>query len=221
MTSPAAPDAGPSRGDLSRRRVLAATVAAAGAAAIGAGCRGRAPHPDADLDAAAHGLTLENSLASTYETVRALLTEAKLGAKVPDAILTFVITAADHHHKTAEAWTSVLRGAGRSRGAAPDPALRRAVDTVVTRLTDTIAAADLGLRLEDYAAQAYQAAIPTLRRPDVIKVAAQAVVVAAQRQATLRYIVGLYPVGSGPTAPADPASYAFAPAAPTPALVTD
>ncbi|MDQ3640574.1 MAG: ferritin-like domain-containing protein, partial [Actinomycetota bacterium] len=70
--------------------------------------------------------------------------------------------------------------------------------------------ATLALRLEDYASQTYQKAIPLLKSTDAIRLAAQINVVGAQRQAVLRYILGLYPVGSGTAkeardfAPADP-----------------
>ncbi len=58
--------------------------------------------------------------------------------------------------------------------------------------------------------------IPTLASPDAIKLASQILVVDQQHQAILRYVLGLYPVGSGVVKE----SKDFAPSDPQAALVT-
>jgi len=112
-------------------------------------------------------------------------------------------------------------GAGRPAVTAPTAALKPTVDAAAAKLTDVPGAATLALRLEDYASQTYQSVIPTLKSPDAIKLAAQITVVGSQHQAILRYVLGLYPVGSGPMKAANGlANVDFAPSSPTPALIT-
>lgn len=215
---------------VSRRRFLAgSTVAAslavfavacsddddAGTGAGGAGRTGdttalRSGKPDSDLDTAATAAGIEKLAFDTYTAFGQLATAGSLGAAMPPAVMDLMIAAAKHHQTALDAWNKMLTGAGRPAVTTPSPILKPAVDAAVGELTDIPAAATLVLRLEDYASQTYQKAIPTLQSVDAVRLAAQVNVVGSQRQAILRYVLGLYPVGSGVAkeigdfAPADP-----------------
>ena len=213
---------------VSRRRFLAGSTIAAGIAVVSAACSDSddagpgtggqsadtTPTPaagiDSDLDTAATAAGIERLAFDTYTAIGQLATAGSLGAAVPAALMTLMTTAAGHHRGAFDAWNRVLTGAGRPAVTTPSPTLKPAVDAAAVKLTDVLATATLALRLEDYASQTYQKAIPTLRSADAIRLAAQVTVVGSQRQAVLRYILGLYPVGSGTAketrdfAPADP-----------------
>ena len=200
---------------LSRRRLLAAAPVA-GLAALAAGCGRRGKPADPDLTAAAMVAGVERVAIDTYETVRRLFTDGELGAKLPDVLVSFVITGADHHHQALAAWNNLRIAAGRPAVNSPHAELKLAVDTAVTALTDVVAAARLALRLEDFTSQTYLMVIPTLADPAALTLAAQLFVVDQQHQAVLRYLLGLYPVGSGTLRDAGD----FAPADPRPSLVS-
>ncbi|MGI8806726.1 MAG: ferritin-like domain-containing protein [Acidimicrobiales bacterium] len=213
---------------VSRRRFLAGSTLAAGVAVAAVACSDGDDDPgagfgrgartgettpvgaDVDLDAAATAATIEKLAFDAYTAVGQLATAGKMGAALPPAVITLMNTAAGQHREAMDAWNRVLTAAGRPEVTTAHPVLKPAVDVAAGKLTDVPAAATLALRLEDYASQTYQKAIPALRSPDVIRLAAQVVVAGAQRQAILRYVLGLYPVGSGPSrdttdfAPADP-----------------
>ena len=159
---------------------------------------------------------LESLAVDTYTTVGRMATDGKLGAAIPPAIATLVATATGHHQQALISWNKLLTTAGRSEVTAPKEPLRTAVDAAIARLTDIPGVARLALRLEDYASQIYLAAIPTLSSADLIRLAAEIAVVSHQRQAVLRYLLGLNPVGHGTT----PEPSDVPPAAPTLSLLT-
>jgi hypothetical protein len=202
---------------ISRRRLLAGTAGTAGAMLVGGACTGGGGTVDPDVAAATTGAGVERVAIDAYERIRTLLTQGQLGAAIPAAIDTFVVTAADQHHKAMEAWTALLTARGRPAVDEPDRRLKPVVDIAVTRLLDVVGVARLALQLEDYASQAYLQLLPSLRKPDAVTVAARLLVVDRQHQAVLRYIVGLSPLGSGIDDPAQPAG--FAPADPRASLV--
>jgi hypothetical protein len=115
-----------------------------------------------------------------------------------------------------DAWNKLLTAAGGPAVTDPDQKLRPVVDAAVARVADIPAAATLALRLEDYASQTYLKAIPALTTAAAVELAARILVVDQQHQAVLRYLLGLYPVGSGVVR--DPGD--FAPADPRPSLIT-
>lgn len=221
---------------VSRRRFLVGSGVAAGLVVLTAACGNddktdsgsgqtgataattatTAAGANTDLDTAAAAAGLEKLAFDTYTAAGQLATTGKLGAKVPDAVATFVTTAAKQHQEALDSWNKVLTSAGRPAVTAPTAALKPTVDAAAGKLTDVPGAATLALRLEDYASQTYQKVIPTLKSPDAIKLAAQITVVGSQHQAILRYVLGLYPVGSGPAKDTKD----FAPADPQPALIT-
>lgn len=223
----------PSTG-VSRRRFLAGSGIAAGLAVFGVACSDgdgagpgtggqsadTTPTPaarlDSDLDTAATAAGIEKLASDTYTAAGQLATAGSLGAAMPPALKALMTTAAGHHREALAAWNRVLTGAGRPAVTTPSAALKPAVDAAAGKLTDVLATATLALRLEDYASQTYQKAIPMLRSTDAIKLAAQLNVVGSQRQAVLRYILGLYPVGSGTAKE----TRDFAPADPRPTLIT-
>ncbi|MDQ6726995.1 MAG: ferritin-like domain-containing protein [Actinomycetota bacterium] len=150
-----------------------------------------------------------------------LATSGKPGASVPLAVADFVSTATKQHQVALDSWNKVLTSGGRQAVTTPTSALAPIVNVAAAKLNDVPGTATLALRLEDYASQTYQQVIPTLKSPDAIKLAAQIAVVEAQHQAILRYVIGLYPVGSGPTKNANGlANVDFAPADPQVSLLT-
>ena len=217
----------PSTG-VSRRRFLTGSTIAAGLAVLSVACSDgddagpglggqsadTTPTPaagvDSDLDTAATAAGIEKLAFDAYTATGQLATAGSMGAAVPPAVMTLLTTAARQHQEAMDAWNKLLTGAGRPAVTTPSPTLKPAVDAATGKLTDVLGTATLALRLEDYASQTYQKAIPTLRSTDAIRLAAQITVVGSQRQAVLRYILGLYPVGSGAAketrdfAPADP-----------------
>ena len=225
--------------EVSRRRFLTGTTVAAGLAVFAVACGNdddgeggaggqtggttatTAASANADLDVAAAAAGLEKLAFDTYTAAGQLATTGKLGASVPPAVATFVTTAAKQQQEALDNWNKVLTAGGRQAVSVPTAALKPTVDAAAAKLTDVPGAATLALRLEDYASQTYQSVIPTLKSPDATKLAAQITVVGSQRQAILRYVLGLYPVGSGPTKAANGLSNAdFAPASPQPSLIT-
>jgi len=223
---------------VSRRRFLVGSTMAAGIAVLAVACGDDNDDTDsgaggqtggttattaganADLEVAAAAAGLEKLAFDTYTAALAAATANKLGA-VPPAVATFVTTAAKQHQEALDSWNKVLTGAGRPAVTAPTAALAPTVNAEFAKVTTIPGAATLALRLEDYASQTYQSVIPTLKSPDAIKLAAQITVVGSQHQAILRYVLGLYPVGSGPGKAANGLSNAdFAPASPKPALIT-
>jgi len=223
---------------VSRRRFLAGSTMAAGIAVLAVACGDDKDDTDsgaggqtggttattaganADLEVAAAAAGLEKLAFDTYTAALAAATGNKLGA-VPPAVATFVTTAAKQHQEALDSWNKVLTGAGRPAVTAPTAALAPTVNAEFAKVTTIPGAATLALRLEDYASQTYQSVIPTLKSPDAIKLAAQITVVGSQHQAILRYVLGLYPVGSGPGKAANGlANVDFAPSNPQPALIT-
>jgi len=228
---------------VSRRRFLAGTTAAAAVAVVAAACgkddkkdtsagqtsdttaagataTTAAAGANADLDVAAAAAGLEMLATKTYKAAG-----DKYGTVAPPAVVTFVTSAAKQHQEALDNWNKVLTGAGRQAVTAPTAALAQVVDGAFAKLTgaaaEVPAVATLALRLEDYASQTYQKVLPTLKSPDAIKLAAQINVVGVQHQAILRYVLGLYPVGSGPTkASTGLANVDFAPSDPQPTLIT-
>ena len=227
----------PTSGVVSRRRFLAGSTVAGGLAVVAVACGSdkntasqtattaagtptTAAGANTDLETATVAASLEKLAVDTYTSAGEAATAGKLGT-VPPAVATFVTTAAAQHQAALDNWNTVLTGAGRPEVSAPSSALAPTVTAAFAKVTDVPGAATLALRLEDYASQTYQKVLPTLQSPDAIKLAAQINVVGAQRQSILRYVLGLYPVGSGPTKGANGlANVDFAPADPQPSLIT-
>lgn len=181
---------------LSRRRLLAATGAIVAGACSGGGGAG-----DADLDFAADAAAIERLAVDHFTGTSRLMTDGKLGALVPQALAALVAGAVGQHRQAHDAWNKLLTGAGRAEVTAPPAKAQEAVNAAGLRVLDIPSAAALALRLEDYACQTYQQALPTLVRPETITLAAQISVVGHQRQAVLRFLLGRDPVAA---AGADP-----------------
>lgn len=196
------------------------TDTGAGQAGTGATTPTTAANANGDLDVAAAAAGLEKLATDTYAAALAAATANKLGA-VPPAVATFVTSAQKQHQEALDSWNKVLTGAGKPAVTVPAASLAPTVNAAFAKVTDIPGAATLALRLEDYASQTYQSVLPMLKSPDAIKLAAQINVVGVQHQAILRYVLGLYPVGSGPTkASSGLANIDFAPSTPTPSLIT-
>jgi hypothetical protein len=225
---------------VSRRRFLTGASVAAGVAVVGVACgkddkkvagagaaqtasttATTAAGGTSDLDVAMAAAGLEKLATDTYKSALDAATSGKLGDAVPPAVAEFVTTAMKQHQEALDNWNKVITAAGRPAVTTPSASLKPAVDGAFAKVKDVPGAATLALRLEDYASQTYQSVLPTLRSADAIRLAAQINVVGSQHQAILRYVLGLYPVGSGPTkAPSGLASADFAPSNPQPGLIT-
>lgn len=201
------------------RRGLLTAGAGGAAAALATACGGSHGPADPDVAGATLASTVERVAIDTYQTMRDLLTKGALGALETAVVAGFVVTAADQHHKAMEQWTSVLQAHGRPAVDSPDRRLKPVVDAAVTKVKDVLGVVRVALQLEDYASRAYLQLLPTLRSPEATTLAGQLVVVDQQHQAVLRYLIGLYPVGSGMDNP-QPSDFAFAPADPQPSRVT-
>lgn len=180
---------------VSRRRLLAGSAAALALAA----CSESGPaEADADLDFAGTAAGVEKLALDHYTATGMLMTAGKLGALVPPALGALFATATGHHRQAHDAWNKVRTDAGRAAVAAPAAKLQEALNAASLRQLDVPAAVNLAIRIEDYACQTYQQALPTLRGPDALRVAAQVAVAGYQRQAVLRYLLALDPVaGAG------------------------
>jgi len=197
------------------------TTTASGASTTQATTATTAAGANADLDVAAAAAGLEKLAVDTYTAAGMLASTGKLGASVPLAVANFVSTATKQHQVALDSWNKVLTSGGRQAVSTPTSALAPIVNAAAAKLTDVPGTATLALRLEDYASQTYQQVIPTLKSADAIKLAAQIAVVEAQHQAILRYVIGLYPVGSGPIKNTNGlANVDFAPANPQVSLIT-
>lgn len=196
-------------GALSRRRFLAATGAAAGLALATGACSGgddaagggqpppptRRPTPDGDMAVAGLAARLEKLVVDTYGALTAA-GGARLGG-VPPALAEFLATAGAHHGVHLSSWNAMLRAGGIPEVTEPLAALKPLIDARFAAVTDALGAAQLVLVLEDVASQTYNRAIPTLRSREAVRLAAQIQVVDQQHISVLRYLLGLYPVGSG------------------------
>ncbi|MDQ6726945.1 MAG: ferritin-like domain-containing protein [Actinomycetota bacterium] len=237
LFDPAAIDLRTSTG-LSRRRFLTGSSLAAGVAVVAVACgkddklaaapggtnattATTAAGGTSDLDVAMAAAGLEKLATDTYKSALDAASSGKLGDAVPPAVAELVTTAMQQHQEALDNWNKVITAAGRPAVNTPSPSLKPAVDAAFAKVKDVPGAATLALRLEDYASQTYQSVIPTLKSADAIKLAAQINVVGSQHQAILRYVLGLYPVGSGVAkAPNGLASTDFAPSNPVPSLIT-
>ncbi len=113
---------------------------------------------------------------------------------MPPALAALFATATGHHRQAHDAWNKVLTDAGRAEVTAPPAKLQEALNAACLRQFDMPAAVNLGhpdrgLRLPDL-----PAGMPTLEGPDALRLAAQVAVAGYQRQAVLRYLLGLDPV---------------------------
>ena len=175
---------------VSRRRFLVG----AGAMVAGACAGGGDNAEDSDLDFASDAAAIERLAVDHFTGTGRLMTDGKLGALVPQALAALVAGAVGQHRQAQDAWNRILTDAGRAEVTAPPAKAQEALNAAGLRVTDIPSAATLALRLEDYVGQVYQRALPTLARPETITLAGQVSVVAHQRQAVLRYLLGRDPV---------------------------
>lgn len=178
---------------VSRRWFLTGAV---GGAVVAGACGRDGGNDDPDLDIAATAAALERLVTDTYTGTLDAVTQGRLGAAIPEVVVELLHTGAGQHTAHLDAWNDLLTFAGRPAVTEPTPRLKPLVDRAAGRAADIPAAATLVLRLEDYASRSYVQAVPVLRRPDTVRLASQMLVVDHQRQAVLRWIVGLLPVAA-------------------------
>lgn len=197
------------RHDVSRRRFLVGTGAAAGLALVAGACTDggdgpgavqppttRRPRATGDLAVAEVGAALERLAVDTYAATLTAAAGGRLG-DVPAVVTELLTTARAHHEVHLSSWNTMLRAGGRPDVTEPNDSLKPAIDGMFAEMRDVAGAARLALVLEDIAAQTYNRAIPTLRTKEAIRLAAQMQVVDQQHLSVLRYVVGVFPVGSG------------------------
>lgn len=185
---------------VSRRRFL---TGALGAAVVATACGRGSGSDDPDLDTAATVAALERLLTDTYTGTLDAAIQGRLGAAIPEVVVDLLHTGAGQHKAHLDAWNELLTSGGRPAVTEPTPRLKPLVDRAAGRAADIPAAATLVLRLEDYASRTYVEAVPSLRRPETVRLASQILVVDHQRQAVLRWVLGLPPV-TADFAPSDP-----------------
>ncbi|MDP8936733.1 MAG: ferritin-like domain-containing protein [Actinomycetota bacterium] len=197
--------------DVSRRRFLVGTGAAAGLALVAGACTGdgdgdgpgavqtpttRRPRATGDLAVAEVGAALEKLAVDTYAATLTAAAGGRLG-DVPGVVTELLTTVRAHHEVHLSSWNTMLRAGGRPDVTEPNASLKPAIDRMFAEVRDAAGAARMGLVLEDITAQTYNRAIPTLRTREAIRLAAQMQVVDQQHISVLRYVVGVFPVGSG------------------------
>ncbi len=146
-----------------------------------------------DLPTATFAAGLEVLAVNTYKQTATAAARGALGA-VPPAVAEFVITAMGHHQAALDQWNRVLAISGRPQVTAPDAGLQPMVTAALRDVTDAVGASRLALMLEDIAAQTYLAAIPKLKAPESIALAASIQPIDMQHAAVLHFVLGEYPV---------------------------
>jgi hypothetical protein len=146
-----------------------------------------------DLAVVALAASLENLAVGTYQAAIDAVTQGKLTG-VPDAVVTFAMTAQSQHKDHAAAWNGVLTGAGKKAVSGVDLTVKKSVDKAFAQVKDVPGLAKLALDLENVAAATYIAAIGVVKNPAGIKTAATIQPVEMQHAAILNFLLGEYPV---------------------------
>ena len=146
-----------------------------------------------DLAVVALAASLENLAVGTYQAAIDAVTQGKLTG-VPDAVVTFAMTAQSQHKDHAAAWNGVLTGAGKKAVSGVDMTVKQSVDKAFAQVKDVPGLAMLALDLENGAAATYLAAISAVKSPAGIKTAATIHPVEMQHAAVLNFLLGQYPV---------------------------
>ena len=185
---------------------------------VAAGCTddGRGADPDPDLELAATAARTEKVAVDTFTAMRSMAVQGRLGAAVPQEVVEFSAIATGHHQEHLNAWNLALTGGGPGAVDAPDPQAptdRGRSHGPPRRHPRSRQAGPphRGPRLSDLPRGHPDPEEPgrcSHRGPDSGG--------RPQHQAVLRYILGLYPVGSAVAR--DPTD--FAPADRGPELVT-
>lgn len=146
-----------------------------------------------DLPVATFAAGLEVLAVNTYKAAREAALAGKLG-DVPPAVLEFITTVMGHHQAALDQWNRALALGGKPEVAKPDSGLDPVVGAALKGVKDTAGAARLALMLEDIAAATYLAAIPKLKAPESIALAASIQPIDMQHAAVLHFVLGEYPV---------------------------
>jgi hypothetical protein len=146
-----------------------------------------------DLAVVALAASLENLAVGTYQAAIDAVTAGKLTG-VPDAVVTFAMTAQSQHKDHAAAWNAVLTGAGKKAVTGVDLTVKKSVDSAFAGVKDVPGLAKLALDLENVAASTYLAAISAVKSPAGVQTAASIQPVELQHAAILNFLLGRYPV---------------------------
>ena len=99
-----------------------------------------------------------------------------------------------HHQAALDQWNRALAIGGKPQVRDPDAGLQPTVDAAFAEISDVVGVAELALMLEQIASATYLAAIPTLKSPEAIGLAASIQPVDMQHAAVLHFVLGEYPV---------------------------
>jgi hypothetical protein len=146
-----------------------------------------------DLQIAAMAASLEVLAVQTYQAGLSAAQAGKLGA-VPPAIDDFAKTVMSHHQQHADAWNSILTGAGKTKVSKPDPVVKPQVDQMFGQVKDVPGLARLALQLEDIAAATYLNGIGVIQDNKAVAIAASIQPIEMQHAAILNFVLGQYPV---------------------------
>jgi len=146
-----------------------------------------------DLEMATFAAGLEALAVSAYRQTAAAATAGQLG-EVPPAVAEFVTTVMGHHQAALDQWNRALAISGKPQVTTPDRTLQPTVDAALKDVGDVPGAARLALMLEDIASATYLAAIPKLKAPESIALAASIQPIDMQHAAILHFVLGEYPV---------------------------
>jgi len=146
-----------------------------------------------DLPMAAFVAGLEVLAVNTYRQTAQAAARGALG-EVPPAVAEFVTTAMGHHQAALNEWNRALVLGGQPEVTTPDPVLGPKVAAAFRSVNSAVAASRLALMLEDIASQTYLAAIPALKAPESIALAASIQPIDMQHAAVLHFVLGEYPV---------------------------
>jgi hypothetical protein len=192
---------------LSRRGFLAgsgllvvggAVLAACGSSGSGSAsssttAAGGASGASVDVQVGAMAASLENLAVFAYHAGISAAQAGKLGS-VPPAVVTFATTAKSQHQDHADAWNSIVTGAGYKKITVTDPAVTPTVQSGFAQVKDVVGLAKLALELEGIAAATYLNGLGVVTSKQAISTAATIHPVEMQHAAILNFVLGQYPI---------------------------
>ena len=151
--------------------------------------------PTGDLAFAELAASVENLLATTYQTALGAAGDGKLGT-VPASLSTLLQTLESHHRDHAAAWNAILTAAGLSAVTGVDATMQTSVaQPALTSLRSATGLAELAAGLERIAAATYlQAAQGGLTTAGAVQTAAAIQPVEMQHLAVLELFVTSAPL---------------------------
>lgn len=145
-----------------------------------------------DLKVTALAVSLENLAVAAYGDAIAAVEKGTYGKSIPPAVPVFATTAMDQHLQHANAWNSMLVGAGKAKVTGL-PTIAGGIVTKFQGLKTLTQVLELALMLENVAAQTYQVGSTVVTSMQGIALAASIQPVEMQHAAILYFVLGKYP----------------------------